>query len=269
MPADFDIVEAGRCTPQQPGFNTGRDVPATPSQIMNQALFDKYYPKDRFEGGTIPFFRLCLAEISPGASILEIGAGPTNEFSELLSRTGTLTGIDVDPDVRENRWLSEAIVFDGQKMPLPDAAFDACCSNFVLEHVERPEIHFREVARILKPGGIYCFRTMNLHHYVCLGAKLLPHFMHLKLANRLRGLDESAHDPYPTFYRANTIAKVQKLCAEAELNPPVIQMVEPEPAYGRAHALLFYPMMVYERIVNRFAFLAPLRITMLVTIRKP
>lgn len=236
---------------------------------MTQALFDKYYPADRFEGGTLPFFRLCANNISPGSRILEIGAGPGNEFSEFLSQRGRVTGIDVDPEVRDNRWLSEAVVFDGGEMPLASGSFDACCSNWVLEHIQDPAAHFREVARVLRPGGIYCFRTPNLYHYVAMGSKLLPFFMHLNLANRLRALDESAHDPYPTFYRANTRSALRRLCSEAGFDQPAIEMIECEPAYGRAHALLFYPMMFYERVVNRFDCTAGLRIIMLATARKP
>lgn len=236
---------------------------------MTQALFDKYYPKDRYEGGTIPFFRLCAKEIPSGSRILEIGAGPGNEFSEFLSQRGTVTGLDVDPEVQANPWVSEAVVFDGREIPFADSSFDVCCSNWVLEHVQDPAAHFREVARVLRPGGVYCFRTPNLYHYVSMGAKLLPYFMHLNLANRMRALDESAHDPYPTFYRANTPSVLRRLCADTGLAQPSVRMIECEPCYGRAHALLFYPMMFYERIVNRFEFTARFRIIMLVAVRKP
>ena len=235
---------------------------------MTQALFDKYYPKDQYEGGTIPFLRLCANEITPGSRILEIGAGPENPFSEFLSQRGAVTGIDVSPEVRTNQWLSDAVVFDGRQMPFPDSSFDACCSNWVLEHVEDPAAHFREVARILRPGGVYCFRTPNLYHYVPMGARLLPFFMHLNLANRLRAQQEFAHDPYPTFYRANTRSALRRLCSRAGFDEPSIRMIEAEPSYGAAHALLFYPMMMYERIVNRFEFTACFRITMLAAVRK-
>ena len=154
-------------------------------------------------------------------------------------------------------------------MPFADQSFDACSSNYVLEHVENPVEHFKEVARVLRPGGVYCFRTPNLFHYVSMGACLMPHSMHLLLANRLRALDPDAHDPYPTWFRSNTPGKLRKLCRAAELEPPSISMIEPEPSYGRAHALLFYPMMVYERTVNLSNVLSMFRITMLATVRKP
>ena len=236
---------------------------------IKQDLFDRYYPKSHFEGGTVPFFRLCRENISPQSRILEIGAGPSNECSRTLSGIGQVTGIDIDPDVRNNVFLSEAVVFEGRKMPFEDASFDACVSNFVLEHVEHPIEHFREVARVLRPGGVYCLRTPNLYHYVSMGARLLPHSMHLLLANRLRGLGEEAHDPYPTWFRSNTRSKLTTLCRMAGLDEPRITMLEPEPSYGRAHPILFYGFMAYERLVNSSKIFEGMRITVLLATHKP
>ena len=237
---------------------------------MTQALFDRYYySKPDFEDGTRRFLRLCREYIPAGAQILEIGAGPSNEYSKAFAGLGTLTGLDVDPEVKTNQSLSQAFVFDGGRMPFPDASFDACISNFVMEHVEHPLEHFKEVARVLRPGGVYCLRTPNLFHYVTIGASLMPHSMHLLLANRLRARGEDAHDPYPTWYRANSRGKLKKLCRMAGLGPAAITMVEPEPAYGRAHALLFYPMMAYERTVNLSPVFSGFRVTILLSVRKP
>jgi len=237
---------------------------------MTQALFDKYYYSDpTFHGGTRPFIELCKTRIPFGAAILEVGSGPTNECSKVLSEIGRVTGLDVDPDVNENRWLSQAFVFEGKKMPFLDASFDACVSNFVVEHLANPEEHFEEVARVLRPGGIYCLRTPNLYHYVSIGASVLPHSMHLMLANRLRGLPNDAHDPYPTWYRANTRSRLRNLCHLTGFEKPEIRMLEPEPSYGRAHPLLFYPMMAYERIVNLSDGLSGFRHTILLAAHKP
>jgi SAM-dependent methyltransferase len=236
---------------------------------VTQALFDKYYPKSRFEGGTLPFFRLCRENIPSGSRILEIGAGPTNACSETLSGIGDVSGIDIDPDVSNNRFLSRAVVYDGRTMPFAGGSFDACVSNWVLEHVEHPLDHFREVARVLRPGGVYCVRTPNLYHYVSLGAHLMPHSVHLLIANRLRGMGEEAHDPYPTWFRSNSRGKLRKLCRMAGLGEPAITMIEPEPAYGRAHPVLFYGFMGYERLVNSSRIFAGARITILMAVRKP
>ena len=243
--------------------------PMYQTRTMSQALYDKYYPKPRFEGGTLPFYRVCRENILPRSRILEIGAGPTNECSQMLSGIGEVTGIDIDPDVKNNGFLSRSVVYDGRKMPFDDETFDACVSNWVLEHVEHPIDHFREVARVLRPEGVYCLRTPNLFHYVSIAARLLPHSMHLMLANRLRGLDDDAHAPYPTWFRSNTRRKLEKLCHMAGLNKPAIVMLEPEPAYGNVHPILFYPFMAYERLVNSSSIFEGMRITILLAARKP
>jgi len=237
---------------------------------MTQELFDKYYyTRPGFEGGTRPFFRICREQIPTGSQILEIGAGPSNECSEMLSGIGTVTGLDVDEEVKTNEWLSRALVYDGKQMPFDDESFDACVSNFVLEHVEYPDEHFKEVARVLRPGGVYCLRTPNLLHYVSIGARLMPHSVHLLLANRMRSLEKDAHDPYPTWFRSNSRGRLQRLCRMAGMGEATIMMVEPEPSYGRAHALLFYPMMAYERLVNASPTFSGFRITILLYVRRP
>ena len=215
--------------------------------------FQKYYfSRPDYLSGTTEFHQMAQAAL-PGGSrsrILEIGAGPTNATSAFLANLGELTGVDISEEVRTNTHLRRAVVYDGTKLPFADSEFDLCVSDYVLEHVEDPESHFREVARVLRSSGRYGFRTPNLWHYVALASNLLPHSMHLKLANRLRGAGADAHDPYPTYYRSNSVRAIRRLCKKAGLREVELRMVEKEPSYGRRAAVLFFPMMAYERIVN-------------------
>src|SRR5215217_9292550 len=108
-------------------------------------LFTKYYySSPRFVNGTRQFHDLLAEHVPAGAAILEVGAGPTNPTSRLLSSIGDVVGVDISEEVRSNQCLIGAHVYDGQVMPLPDESFDACVSDFVLEHVTNPETHFRE-----------------------------------------------------------------------------------------------------------------------------
>jgi SAM-dependent methyltransferase len=141
-------------------------------------------------------------------------------------------------------------------------------SNYVLEHVPNAEVHFQEIFRVLKPGGIYFFRTPNIWHYVTIGSRLLPHSAHVAIANRLRGLKD-AHDPYPTVYRANSRAAINRLANQSRLVPVRLEMIEAEPSYGAAHPFLFYSMMAWERFVNRFERASMFRANILGMITKP
>src|SRR5207248_1198991 len=121
---------------------------------------------------------------------------------------------------------------------LPPNSYDACVSNYVLEHIGNPQAHFEQVARVLKPGGRYALRTPNLFHYVAGAARLMPHCGHLALANRLRRLPSSSHDPWPTYYRCNTLRRIAHYCVMAGLICEESHMIEKEPSYGRCHPLV-------------------------------
>jgi len=227
-----------------------------------------YYADPSFIDGTTQFHRLLAEVIPPGGRILEVGAGPPNRTSQYLSSLGPVVGIDLDSEVLRNYYLTESMVFNGVTIPFSGETFDACVSNYVLEHVAEPVAHFQEVHRILKPGACYVFRTPNLWHYVSFGARLLPHWFHDRLANRLRSLPEGAHDPYPTVYRANTARKIRLLCRDAGFLHCDVKLIETEPSYGACSPLFFWPMMLYERLVNSTRYLAVFRANILGVARK-
>ena len=229
-----------------------------------ESLFQQYYYSDAaFIGGTTQFHRFCRDHIQPGARILDVGAGPTNQTSEYLASIGTVVGVDVSNEVMGNRSLAAADVYDGRILPYENATFDNCVSDYVLEHVLEPREHFHEIARVLRPGGAYCFRTPNLLHYVTMASWLLPHSLHRGFANQLRGLGSGHHEPYPTVYRSNTRNAIKRRCQSAGLDLEDLLWIEKEPSYGRAHSLLFFPMMLYERLVNRARILEVFRVNIL------
>lgn len=232
-------------------------------------LLERYYfGRPDFTNGTTQFVEMCRRYIPQASRILEIGAGGTNTFSETLAQLGPVVGADVTDEVKSNRHLAQAFVYDGVSLPFEPQSFDACASNFVLEHVAEHRRHFEEVARVLKPNGVYCFRTPNLWHYVTLASRFTPHAVHLLLGNRLRKLAADAHAPYQTFYRANTSRRIRQLCREAGLDIVQLDLVEKEPSYGMAHPLLFLPMMLYERAVNSTDLLQSFRSNLFGVVRR-
>jgi SAM-dependent methyltransferase len=235
-----------------------------------QVYLNRFYnPSRGWVDGTTEFHAMCAARIPSRSSILEIGAGPSNPTSRYLSSLGSLSGVDVDPAVRSNDALADARVLETPTYPFADASFDACVSNYVLEHVEDPVAHLSEVARVLRPGGFYLFRTPNRYHYVTLVSGVTPHWFHRAVSNRLRTLPEDASGPYPTYYRVNSRGAIRRAAARAGLRVRELRMVEKEPAYGMVSRPLFLGFMLYERVVNASALFAPFRVNIFGVLERP
>src|SRR5262245_20137090 len=144
----------------------------------DQALHRYYWDRPGWEDGTEHFHRLCRAIAKPGCRILEVGAGPSNSTSRFLATLGEVHGVDPGEEVLSNDALKSASVIEGDVYPFPSDWFDACISNYVVEHVADPLSHLREISRILRPGGAYAFRTPNRWHYVAIVSAATPHSFH-------------------------------------------------------------------------------------------
>ncbi len=227
----------------------------------------------RYYAGTIKpeerWLRLVLDHTPTGARVLEIGGGPAAWTARAIrDRACEIVGIDIDPVIRTNHVVDEAIVYDGGRFPLPSAHFDVIISRWVNEHLPDPVLHFSEVARVLKPGGIYLFRTVNLYHFTTWVAYFTPHSLQVPLVRWLRNMSSGDHDPYPTFYRINTRRRIAALGRKVGLSPVSFAISEEPPYYGMAHKALFFLFMGYERVVNASSALEGVRHTLDGVMRK-
>ena len=104
-----------------------------------------------------------------GKRILELGCGGGLMAEEYARRGALVTGIDRSlPSLRvARRHASDGglkIEYLGslaERLPFPDAAFDAVVTADTLEHVESVEQVVAEAARLLKPGGRFVYDTIN------------------------------------------------------------------------------------------------------------
>ncbi len=191
------------------------------------------------------------AVIPESAEVLELGPGPSNTVTGFLAdQYRAVDGLDIDPRCERNTHLRNAHVYDGGMFPLPDGRYDAVVCNYVAEHVEHPRETIAEIRRVLRPGGYFALRTPNRYHYVSLVSALTPHWFHRAAANRLRALPDESEDPYPTFYRMNTVGILESVFVDAGFEVRRLETVEKEPSYGMLHPLLFLMFMLYERLVN-------------------
>jgi SAM-dependent methyltransferase len=226
----------------------------------------RYYPPE-FLGMYDRLRSLVNEHVAAGALVLDAGCGPGRVFGYQVRRQPRfIVGLDRDASVRENRNVDRPVRGDLEALPFRDASFDVVLLAHVLEHVARPEAVFGEVARVLKPGGRVLALTPNRWHYVALLARLLPHRLHVAV-NRGRGLRDD--DVFPTLYRANSAGRMRELVARAGLELERLDLFETEPEYLAFHSLAYAVGVGYERLVNRFDALSPLRVNIMLVARKP
>lgn len=110
-----------------------------------------------------------LGIIPTGKTALEVGCGGGILAEEICKMGFTTTGIDPsDNSLQTARNHAAASGLDikyekgtGEQLPYPDHSFDCvfCCD--VLEHVRDLPKVISEISRVLRPGGIFFYDTLN------------------------------------------------------------------------------------------------------------
>jgi len=89
-------------------------------------------------------------------SVYELSArGPLIQF--LRGQGVDLTCSEYFDDLPPGQWRGGVQCQDVQQLTYPDQSFDVCTSTEVFEHVPEDQKGFREIHRVLKPGGSFVF----------------------------------------------------------------------------------------------------------------
>jgi SAM-dependent methyltransferase len=214
------------------------------------------------------FRQRILARLSNAHTlVLDLGAG-AGVVSQMnfIGLAARVCGIDPDPRVSANPYLDEGQEGTGESIPYPDESFDVVFADNVVEHLPNPEDVFREVFRVLKPGGCFLAKTPNKYHYMPLIARLTPHWFHMWY-NRKRGRSEV--DTFPTRYRANSNYDFNRLSARVGFEVIRIELLESRPEYLRISPATYLAGYLYERLVNSSSLFANLRILLIAELKKP
>jgi SAM-dependent methyltransferase len=213
------------------------------------------------------FLALIERLVRPGDRVLDAGCGSGRLFTyDLRGHAGLIVGVDLTSDVAENPNIDAPLRGSLTALPFARETFDLIICKHVLEHLDEPGSAFHELARVLRPQGRLLILTPNRFHYVPLLASILPASCQRLVAGG-RGLTPG--EVHRTVYRANTPRRLRRLARQAGLRVAVLRLFETPPVYLAFHPLTFALGVAYERLVNRFEALAPLRVNLLAVLRKP
>jgi SAM-dependent methyltransferase len=104
---------------------------------------------------------LAAAELAGATTILDIGCGD-GQISRMMAAAGAHV-VGIDPTLNQ---ISVAHQRGGgpvylrttaDQLPFADASFDAAVACLVFEHIDAVDAAIAEVARVLAPGGRFCF----------------------------------------------------------------------------------------------------------------
>lgn len=207
--------------------------------------------------------------LAPEHVLLEVGCGRDAELLRRFEgRARELVGLDpADFGAAAQRPGVRLVRADLARTGLQDSSVDLMYSRAVMEHVEEPAAAFREIHRILAPGGHYVFLAPNLGDYTTWIAKLVPNRFHARIVRLTEGRDE--RDTFPAYFRCNSARALRRLCRTAELELASVQYLGQYPSYFLFDPLLFSVASAYEKLISRFHALRFLRGWLLVDVGKP
>jgi SAM-dependent methyltransferase len=108
-----------------------------------------------------------------GKSVLELGVGLGIDGSSMAAHGAAYTGVDITQrhldlaaaNFRHQGLTGRFLLGDLTRLGLPARSFDVVYSFGVLHHIEHEEAVVREVARLLKDGGLFMFAVYSRYSF--------------------------------------------------------------------------------------------------------
>jgi ubiquinone/menaquinone biosynthesis C-methylase UbiE len=115
---------------------------------------------------------IAKANLPPYAVVADVGTGTGFVARGLVERANKVIGFDASPDMlavaRRNLAQFDNVEFreaTGDQLPVPDEMFDGVFANMYLHHAPDPLATIKEMARVLKIGGVLCLTDLDTHDH--------------------------------------------------------------------------------------------------------
>lgn len=232
---------------------------------MRKPVQETFYPETRFGGfsdvdGTVKFYTRVNALLEPSSVVLDAGCGRGSygddastyrrDMRILKGKCKRVIGIDVNESARENPFLDEFRLIEGDRWPLEAQSIDLCICDYVMEHVMMsPEGFFSECARVIKAGGVLCIRTPNIWSYESIATRLVPNRFHAAIVGAVQE-ERKEVEVFPTVFRCNTLGKIRSMMRRHGFDV-YVSTYSAEPSYLRFSRIVYAFGVIYHRIAPR------------------
>lgn len=148
--------------------------------------------------------------VTPTSRLLDVGCGHGTLLKDVYAKTPHCYGLEPDAAaLAKNTLIPHKAVGFVEHMPFEDNFFDVIVLEWVLEHLDNPVESFREIHRVLKPGGHVVFITPNAWNYNTWLIRAVPNRFHAFFTKRLYGRPDG--DTYPVRYRINAAKTMDRV----------------------------------------------------------
>jgi ubiquinone/menaquinone biosynthesis C-methylase UbiE len=199
-------------------------------------------------------------KVSDDAVWLDVGCGHhllppwrLNDEIAFVNRKRFVVGIDLDLEgLRKHKTIRSRVLGTADELPFRSETFDIVSANMVVEHLDDPDRQFAEVLRVLKPGGIFIFHTVNSNSYFARLRRLVPERMVKPLAKLLDERDSV--DVFPVQYKANTPGQISEIARNVGFELTRFRFITSDAVFARF--FLFAP---FELLLIRILMLSRFR----------
>jgi ubiquinone/menaquinone biosynthesis C-methylase UbiE len=244
---------------------TPESVKGSWGQKFRNAILEQFW-----EGGQVATesYKRKLAQlVQPRMRLLHAGCGwDRNNVSRPYQESCEIVGIDLDQRV-QSMFHSQFHLASLADLPFEDEHFDVVFSEYVMEHVEDPDSAYREISRVLKPGGRAVILTPNLFSYKSLVAAFTPQWFHIWMGRIRYGRGHEA-DMYPTCFQCNTLRRFEYFSKKHGLKLIQVEFVTNGPTWFSKFPVLFEFFHLYHLIIQRLALFCQLRCALIVEMEK-
>ena len=196
--------------------------------------------------GTIDFYSRINCLINNDSVVLDYGAGRgawAEDENNFRKKTRNLKGkvkkvyaCDIDKAVYLNKNVDKILEMKDENVIAPSESIDIIIADYVLEHVENPREFFKEIDRLLKPGGWFCARTPHKYNLIAIFAMLIKNDLHSFFLKYVQP-NRKEIDIFPTHYRLNTLKKLKEIFRKYNDNS---FMHRSDPSYYFGKKSIFY-----------------------------